>query len=72
MDCFCFNKSVLYDFDTITVINQDQAQVVNEFFGIKKSKIEIVPTILDDHLYNTNNVISTNNEKFVFVQGREG
>ena len=64
-----FNKSVLYDFDIITVINKQQAQVVNEFFGIKTSKIKIVPTILDDYLYNVDKINSKNNKKFVLCVG---
>tara|TARA_B110000879_G_C11164842_1_gene510695 strand:- start:1191 stop:2204 length:1014 start_codon:yes stop_codon:yes gene_type:complete len=48
---FTRNESVIYDADIITVINDAQAEVIEEYYGYPKKQIRIIPTILDDYLY---------------------
>lgn len=48
---FAHCESVIYEADIVTVINEEQAEVVEKYYGYPKSQIRIIPTILDDYLF---------------------
>jgi len=61
-------ESVIFDADIITVINKEQAEVVSKYYGYPKSQIRIIPTILDDHVFEK--ITSVNqNDDFILCVG---
>jgi len=65
---FAHCESVIYNADIITVINEAQAEVVNEYYGYPKERIRIIPTILDDYIFS--NKINTDiKENYILCVG---
>jgi glycosyltransferase involved in cell wall biosynthesis len=62
------NKSVIYNADIVTVINEDQADVVANYYGYPREQIKIIPTILDDELF-MNHEAGPTEEAFVLCVG---
>jgi len=61
-------KSVIFFADIVTVINEEQAEVVAKYHGFSREKIKIIPTILDDKIFQYRKAKSTK-ESFILCVG---